>query len=52
MKGVARKYGIYEQTQFETSVLRASWIEEKRQWELELLQHNSTVPQIVYYDFM
>lgn len=53
LKGIARKYGIYEQTQLETSVLRASWIEKTRKWELELHQPSvSEEKQIVYFDYM
>lgn len=53
MQGVARKHGVYEQTQFETKVVRASWIENKKKWELEL--HQPTVSkenQIRYFDFV
>ncbi|CAO0799620.1 unnamed protein product [Mucor circinelloides] len=53
MQGVARKYNVYEQTQFETKVVRASWIEDKKKWELEL--HQPTVHkenQIRYFDFV
>lgn len=53
MQGVARKYNVYEQTQFETKVVRASWIEDKKKWELELHQpavHKEN--QIRYFDFV
>lgn len=53
MQGVARKHGIYEQTQFETKVIRATWIEERKKWELEL--HQPTIHkdnQIKYFDFV
>lgn len=53
MKGVARKHGIYEQTQFETKVIRATWIEERKKWELELYQPTVYKDnQIKYFDFV
>jgi hypothetical protein len=53
MQHVSKKYGIYEQTQFETKVVGAVWLEDKKQWELEL--HQPTVHknnQIKHFDFL
>ncbi|KAI8881608.1 alpha/beta hydrolase fold-3 domain protein [Backusella circina FSU 941] len=52
MKTVARKYKVYEHTQFETEVVRTSWIEEKKQWELELKVQGEEKNQIKYFDFI
>jgi cation diffusion facilitator CzcD-associated flavoprotein CzcO len=35
LRGVARKYRIYEQTKFNTEVLSIQWIEERLQWRLQ-----------------
>ncbi|KAI9264197.1 hypothetical protein BDA99DRAFT_580345 [Phascolomyces articulosus] len=35
LQGVARKYGLYERTKFETEVVRAEWNEQQHQWFLE-----------------
>lgn len=53
MRNVAKKHHIYDQVQFNTKVVRATWIEEKKQWELELHQPSvSKENQIRYFDFM
>lgn len=53
MRNVTKKHHIYDQVQFNTKVVRAIWIEEKKQWELELHQPSgSKENQIKYFDFM
>lgn len=54
MKGVARKYHLYERTQFETEVIRATWLEDMRKWEVELNQYmvKDKENEVRYYDFM
>lgn len=52
MRSVARKHHIYEQTQFNTEVIRASWIEQSKKWEIELKTNESKETQTRLYDFM
>ncbi|KAI8147575.1 hypothetical protein BJV82DRAFT_596084 [Fennellomyces sp. T-0311] len=35
MREVAKKHHIYEQTKFETEVVRSEWMDDKHQWHLE-----------------
>ncbi|KAI8368566.1 hypothetical protein EDC96DRAFT_589961, partial [Choanephora cucurbitarum] len=51
MKQVAKKYQVYEQVQFNTQVIKAAWIEDRRQWELTLLRDHSTT-EVVWFDFV
>lgn len=52
MQGVAKKYKLYEQTQFNTEVVRASWKEDTNKWEIELKTKGIEATQTRYYDFM
>ncbi|CAO3618430.1 unnamed protein product [Mucor fragilis] len=52
MRSVARKHHIYEQTQFNTEVIRASWIEQSKKWEIELKTNESKETQTRLYDFI
>ncbi|KAI9481502.1 MAG: hypothetical protein EXX96DRAFT_566975 [Benjaminiella poitrasii] len=52
MINVAKKHHLYEQTQFETEVTRASWIEDRKQWELEIKTPNNDENHIKYYDLV
>lgn len=52
MRNVAKKYRIYEQTQFNTEVIRATWIEKTRKWQLELKVKDTKETQAKLYDFM
>ncbi|KAI8991772.1 monooxygenase [Mycotypha africana] len=57
MRYVAKKYGIYEQTELSTKVIRASWIEGEKKWELELQRQNAKDKltdknQIKYFNFV
>lgn len=52
MRDVAKRHGVYEQTQFETEVVSASWIEEDKKWKLELKTVGNTTNQIKYFDFL
>ncbi|KAI7899854.1 putative flavoprotein [Cokeromyces recurvatus] len=52
MLQVAKKHRLKEQTQFETQVVRASWIESKKQWKLELKSFHNETNQIKYYDIV
>lgn len=49
---VAKKYKVYEHTQFETEVVRTSWIQHKNQWELELKVTGEKENEIKNFDFM
>ncbi|KAI9272801.1 flavoprotein [Phascolomyces articulosus] len=45
MQSVAKKYNLYERTQFQTEVIRCEWIESKQQWYLQwrnTKDHNKT----------
>lgn len=52
MHKVAKKYQVYNQVQFETSVVRATWIDDKKKWEIELSRPSQKENQIKYFDFM
>ncbi|CAO3607274.1 unnamed protein product [Mucor hiemalis] len=52
MQGVAKKYKLYEQTQFNTEVVRASWKENTNKWEIELKTKGIGATQTRYYDFI
>ncbi|KAI8876652.1 FAD/NAD(P)-binding domain-containing protein [Backusella circina FSU 941] len=52
MKTVAKKYKVYEHTQFDTEVVRTSWIEHRNQWELELKIKGEKQNEIMYFDFI
>jgi cation diffusion facilitator CzcD-associated flavoprotein CzcO len=53
MRNVAKKYDIYKQTQFETEVVRATWIEGTKKWEIELKTAGSNGEnQIRFYEMM
>jgi cation diffusion facilitator CzcD-associated flavoprotein CzcO len=52
MQGVAKKYNLYEQTQFETEVIRAIWDESIKQWQIELKSTQNKEIETRYYDFM
>lgn len=52
MQGVARKYNLYDQTQFNTEVVRASWLEDTKKWEIELKTKGIGATQTRHYDFM
>ncbi|KAI8077569.1 putative FAD-binding monooxygenase [Thamnidium elegans] len=53
MRDVAKKYDVYKQTQFETEVVRITWIEKTKKWEIELKTAGSdTKNQIKYFDFV
>ncbi|CEP14896.1 hypothetical protein [Parasitella parasitica] len=54
-KSVAKKHDIYQHTRFNTEVVRAAWIEEKKQWRLDLRdKHPSANDDIetVYFDIL
>lgn len=54
MINVAQKHDIYQNTRFQTEVVRASWVEEQKKWELELrdLSGNTQDLETVYYDVL
>jgi cation diffusion facilitator CzcD-associated flavoprotein CzcO len=53
MKKVAKKHDVFKNIQFNTTVVRASWIEEKKKWELELSQPSvNKKNEVKYFDFM
>jgi cation diffusion facilitator CzcD-associated flavoprotein CzcO len=52
MIGVAKKYKLYKQIQLETEVVRASWLEDRKKWELELKTPDSKESRLAYYDLV
>jgi cation diffusion facilitator CzcD-associated flavoprotein CzcO len=54
MKNVARKYNIYAHIQFETEVIRAVWITERRQWRIDLrtVSEKGYTESSVHYDIL
>lgn len=52
MQGVAKKYKLEEQTQFNTQVTRAEWREQAKKWEVELRVAGNEEAEIRFYDFM
>ncbi|KAI8076883.1 monooxygenase [Halteromyces radiatus] len=50
MRGVAKQFNLYDQTIFNTEVVRANWIQERKQWELSLREVGSSNVQISYFD--
>ncbi|KAI8888003.1 FAD/NAD(P)-binding domain-containing protein [Backusella circina FSU 941] len=54
LRGVARKYRIYEQTRFNTEVLSIQWIEERLQWRLQYrsVRANTEEVHTEYYTYV
>lgn len=52
MMSIARKHNLYKQVQLETEVVRASWIEDKKKWELELKTAGINDTRVSYYDLV
>lgn len=53
---MAKKRNIYEHIQFETEVIRAAWIQERKQWRIDLRTKNESgigyTEDSVYYDIL
>ncbi|CEP17843.1 hypothetical protein [Parasitella parasitica] len=52
MRSVAKKYSIYKQTQFNTEVVCATWIDETNEWEIELKTSGSKETQLGRYNYI
>ncbi|KAI9253061.1 putative flavoprotein [Helicostylum pulchrum] len=52
MHRVANKYDVLPQIQFETSVVSATWLEDKKKWQLELSRVSEEKHQIKHFDFI
>jgi cation diffusion facilitator CzcD-associated flavoprotein CzcO len=58
MRKVAKKHDVYENTRFQTEVLRATWIEDRKQWRLDLKDISPTSDlsssevETVYFDVL
>lgn len=52
MQNVAKKYDVVKLIQFNTTVVRATWLDDKKKWELELNQVGQAENQIKHFDFM
>ncbi|CAO3638385.1 unnamed protein product [Mucor fragilis] len=55
LRSVARKYKIYEQTKFNTEVIRIDWMHEKQVWKVDSRSTDTTQPQPIateYYDYV
>lgn len=52
MHKVTKKYQVYNQVQFETCVVRATWLDDKKKWEIELSRPSQKENQIKYFGFM
>ncbi|KAI8640580.1 putative flavin-binding monooxygenase-like protein [Parasitella parasitica] len=54
-KNVAKKHGIYQHTRFKTEIIQAVWIEEKKQWRLDLRDKRPSANddiETVYFDIL
>ncbi|KAL0073397.1 hypothetical protein J3Q64DRAFT_1756502 [Phycomyces blakesleeanus] len=51
VQGVAKKFGVYDDIQYNTTVISATWSEELRQWKLDWIQNNQPI-QTSYYDYL
>ncbi|ORZ00368.1 putative flavin-containing monooxygenase [Syncephalastrum racemosum] len=53
LRGVARKYGLYKKTKFETEVVSTVWIEDRQQWQLQWRSVNDhTHVETGYFDIV
>ncbi|CAO3607286.1 unnamed protein product [Mucor hiemalis] len=52
MQNVAKKYDVVKLIQFNTTVVRATWLDDKKKWELELNQVGQAENQIKHFDFI
>ncbi|KAG0170373.1 hypothetical protein DFQ28_005980 [Apophysomyces sp. BC1034] len=54
LQGVARKYGLYEQTKFRTEVIRAQWMGDIQKWQLDwrCTDGSDTDVQTGFFDFV
>lgn len=53
LKGVAEKYDIYSQTSLNSKVVQATWIENNRQWRLDVTDSRDEANSAtVYFDIM
>ncbi|KAI9306519.1 hypothetical protein BJ944DRAFT_248152 [Cunninghamella echinulata] len=50
MKGVAKKYKLYDQAHLNTEVIEANWKEENKEWELKVHHKETGETRIVYFD--
>lgn len=55
LRKVAQKYNIYEQTKFETEVIRIDWIQEKQLWKVDSKSTDRNHSQEIvteYFDYV
>ncbi|CAO3592616.1 unnamed protein product [Absidia cylindrospora] len=50
IRGVARKYDLYNQTIFNTEVVQADWLENEKKWELTVREKGSLDTRVIYFD--
>ncbi|KAI8334350.1 putative flavin-binding monooxygenase [Chlamydoabsidia padenii] len=48
LRGVARKYGLYDRTLFNTEVVQADWIQDQCKWKLTVRENDVT--RVMYFD--
>ncbi|KAL1617190.1 hypothetical protein SLS54_007967 [Diplodia seriata] len=51
-QGIARKYGVYEKTQFKTNVQRADWDPSRSQWKVTLENLDTHEVREEFFDFL
>lgn len=55
LRKVAKKYNIYEQTKFNTEVIRIDWMQEKQVWKVDSRHTDTAQPQPIvteYFDYV
>ncbi|ORZ06000.1 hypothetical protein BCR42DRAFT_427463 [Absidia repens] len=50
IRGVAKKYDLYNQTIFNTEVVQADWLENEKKWELTVREKESLDTRVIYFD--
>jgi len=54
-KDVAKKHNIYEHVSFNTEVIRAAWLDDRKQWQLDIRNTRSSADaaiETVYFDIL
>lgn len=52
LRRVAKEHHIYDHTRFQTEVLQAAWIKEKRQWKIDFKKRDEQESQSLYFDIL
>ncbi|SAM04258.1 hypothetical protein [Absidia glauca] len=50
LRGVARKYGLYDRTLFNTEVVRADWLQDQHQWKLTVRENGAADTRTMHFD--